>query len=109
MIELQQFLLWIVRKVVAAPKRWFDRLTDIYQYSDWIIPVTLLFIMIGVIGLATGLFFAAVGQSAIGAWCHLTIWFGGLAFIVSAGIRAMYRAFKAEQQEFIETLKNNNG
>lgn len=105
MIELQQFLLWIVRKILAAPKRWFNRLTDIYEYSDWIIPVMLLFILIGGIGLAVGIFFASVGQSTIGAWFLLIIWGGGLAFIVSAGVRAMYRVFKQEQQELIKALK----
>lgn len=105
MIELKQFLLWIVRKIIAAPRRWFDRLTDIYEYSDWIIPVMLLVLLIGGAGLAVGIFFASVGQSIVGAWCLLVIWSSGLIFIASAGVRAMYRAFKAEQREFIETLK----
>lgn len=109
MIELRQFLLWILRRIVsavlAAPRRWHDQLTDMYEYRDWFIPVLLICLVFGGVGFAFGIGLAALGQSHLGATVMLSIWGGGILFVLSTGIRAMWRAFKEEQQKFIDTLK----
>lgn len=105
MIELKQFLLWIVRKILAAPRRWFDRLTDMYEYSDWFIPIFLIFILISGMGVVFGVIGDLMFNATVAGGVCLATWFIGLTFIASAGVRAMYRVFKAEQREFIETLK----
>ena len=113
MIEAQQFILWLVRKifagVIATPKRWHDRLTDIFEYDDWIIPVILIIIGAGISGLGLGIFFAATGHSDLGSYVLLSVWGTSILFVVSAGIRYMYRVFKQEQKELIDTLKQHNG
>ena len=109
MIELQQFLLWLVRKfftkTIAFPKRWHDRLTDIFEYEDWIIPVFLLSLLVGGVGLALGIFLVSTGHSELGAIVFLSIVGIGAGFIVSTAVRYMYRVFKQEQQELIKALK----
>lgn len=105
MIELQQFLLWILRKIMAKPRHWFDTVTGYFEFSDWPIPVLLISMFIAVVGFCFGIAFAALGRSDIGAIFLIAIWGGGIAFIVAAGVRAMWRAFKEEQKEFIDTLK----
>lgn len=105
MIELQQFLLWILRKIVAKPRHWFNTVTGYFELSDWPIPILLVSMGIAIVGFCFGIAFTAFGRPDIGAVFLIVIWGGGLAFVVSAGIRAMYRAFKQEQQQFINTLK----
>ena len=105
MIELQQFLLWILRKIAASPRRWHNWLTDLYEYSDWFVPVLLIMMGIGIAGVAFGVIADLMFNATVAGGVCLATWFSGLAFIVSTGIRAMYRAFKAEQQDFINTLK----
>lgn len=105
MIELKQFLLWMLRKIASAPRRWHNWLTDLYEYSDWFIPVFLIMMGIGVAGVAFGVIADLMFNATVANGVCLVIWFGGLAFIVSAGVRAMYHAFKAEQQELIKALK----
>ena len=67
MIETKQFLLWILCKIIAAPKRWHDRVTEIYGHSEWIIPITAITVGTGFFGLSIGILFAALGYSDIGA------------------------------------------
>ena len=109
MIEAQQFILWLIRKIVSAivrtPKRWHDRMTDLYEYDDWIIPVMLLCLLAGGVGLGLGIFFAATGHSYLGSIVLLSVWGTSILFIVSTGVRYMYRAFKAEQEELVKALK----
>ena len=109
MIELQQFLLWLVRKfftkIIVLPKRWHDQLTDIFEYDDWFIPVFLISLLSGGAGLGLGIFLVSTGHSELGAITLLTIWGIGILFIVSAAMRYMYRVFKQEQQELIKALK----
>ena len=109
MIELQQFLLWLVRKsfsaIMAAPYRWHNQLTNTFNSGDWFIPLILIFIGISLAGLGAGLMLTALGQSHTGATVMLTMWGIGLLFVVSAAIRAMYRVFKQEQQDLIKALK----
>lgn len=105
MIELKQFLLWILRKIAAAPKRWHDRLTEIYGHSEWIIPITAITVGVGFFGILIGILFAALGRNDIGAVFLIAICSVGGAFILSAAVRAMYREFKRDQRELINTLK----
>lgn len=105
MIEAQQFLLWILRKLSALPKRWFNQLTDLYEYNDWPIPIMLITMGIGFGPLIIGVPIAAMGQSYLGSAIIFLIWSIGAGFIIGSGVRALYRAFKSEQREFIETLK----
>jgi hypothetical protein len=109
MIELQQFILWLIRKIVSAivrtPKRWHDRMTDLYEYDDWFIPVMVLCLLASGVGLGLGIFFASTGHSYLASIVLLSVWGTGILFIVSTGVRYMYRAFKAEQEELVKALK----
>ena len=105
MIELQQFLLWILRKIAASPRRWHNWLTDLYEYSDWFVPVLLIMMGIGIAGVAFGVIAELMFNATVAGGVCLATWVGGLAFIVSTAVRYMYRVFKQEQQELIKALK----
>ena len=40
MIELRQFLLWIVRKMAKWPMSCYNLLLDTFGYSGWYFPIT---------------------------------------------------------------------
>ena len=109
MIELQQFILWLVRKfftkTIALPKRWHDRLTDIFEYDDWFIPVFLISLVVSGTGLGLGIFLVSTGHGDLGGIVFLSIVGTGAMFIGSTAVRYMYRVFKQEQQELIKALK----
>mgnify|MGYP003348659586 CR=1 FL=1 len=108
MIELQQFLMWIVRKMAKWPMRCYNLLLDTFQYGDWYIPIIGISLMIGAGGVLFGLIVAlCTGGPGSGA-VILIVWGLGFGTIISAGVQTMYRAFKREQQELFDTLKGNN-
>ena len=107
MIELKQFLLWILRKICRWPVRWYNHLLELYEYSNWYIPI------IGYIAITfgSGILFGILALVTISNYVAnivlLSIWGIGLGFIISAGVHTMYRAFKQEQQDLIDRLKHN--
>lgn len=109
MIEAQQFILWLARRIISVilstPKRWHDQLTDTFDDGDWVMPVILVCIGIFGVGFFLGIFFAATGHIDLGAIVLLSIWGIGALFVISVIIRAAYRVFKAEQRELIRALK----
>ena len=109
MIETKQFLLWLIRrlisKILSAPKRWHDQLTNTFDDGDWIMPVMLVCVGIAGAGLLLGIFLGATGHLELGAIVLLSVWGGGALFVISVIVRAAYRVFKAEQRELIRRLK----
>lgn len=109
MIEAQQFILWVIRRIISAilsaPKRWHDSLTDTFDDGDWFIPMLLVCLGIFGVGFLLGIFFAATGHLDLGAIVLLSVWGTGALFVISVIIRAAYRVFKREQRELIRTLK----
>ena len=109
MIELKQFLLWIMRKTFALPKRMHDSLTESLCRHDWFFPFAFSLLGVAGLGLGVGVVLHGIVKGTeyyrSGAIALLIIWSIGGLFVLSAGVRAMYYAFKAEQQEFIDRLK----
>ncbi|CAB5214956.1 hypothetical protein UFOVP190_337 [uncultured Caudovirales phage] len=106
MIELTQFIKWLARRVWVLPRRMYDGLTDAYGHDDWYIPLVISCIGVGTLGLLVGVVLYKVLHNEFAAIISLVIWTVGGLFVVTAGVRAMRRAFKQEQNEFIRRLKN---
>jgi len=106
MTELKQFLLWILRRLTRLPRRLHDNLTEALGCEDWYLPFGLSFIGVGLFGLLTGVVLYKILQTDVSAIIASVIWTVGSLFVLSAGVRAMYRAFKHEQDEFIRQLKS---
>ena len=104
MIELRQFLMWILRKIAKWPSRWYNRLLEYYEYSDVFLPIIGNVLIVGGVGIALGLL-ASIANGQVGAVICIGVWGIGLGFIISSAVHTLYRAFKREQQEFINTLK----
>ena len=109
MTELKQFLMWILRKALALPKRMHDAITESLGHEDWYFPFVLSILVVGMLGLGVGVVLHGIIRDT--AWINLaailslTIWSVGLLFVLSAGIRAMHRAFRADQDKFFNKLK----
>jgi len=107
MIELTQFIKWLARRAWALPGRLHSRLTDSFDESDWFMSLFFSSLATFIAGMLVGLVLHGLtGGHVISAILALVIWTTGVVFIVTAGIRAMHRAFRREQEEFIRKLKS---
>jgi len=107
MVELTQFVKWIGRRMWALPGRLHSRLTDSLDESDWFITLFFSSLATFIAGLGVGvILYGTTGGHVISAILTLVIWVTGAVFIVTAGVRAIYRAFRREQAEFINKLKS---
>ena len=105
MIELTQFIKWLARRAWALPGRLHSSLTDTLEDSDWFIPLIFSGIATFVSGMLVGVVLHGItGGHVISAILALIIWTTGSVFIVTAGIRAMHRAFRREQDNLIKRL-----
>ena len=105
MIELTQFIKWLCRRAWALPGQLHSRLTDSFDESDW--PMSLFFSSLATFipGFLVGVVLHKItGGHVISAILALVIWTTGSVFIVTAGIRAMYRAFRRDQDNVIKRL-----
>jgi uncharacterized membrane protein len=108
MIQVYQFLMWILRKLLKLPRRWYNSLLELFEYRDWFIPVLLITVGVGLAGVVVGAVTAEVFKSgAMGGLACVSVWVTWLGFVLTAGIHSLYLVFKAEQQELIDALKSN--
>ena len=105
MIEIRQFLLWILRKMSKWPVRWYNCMLECYSYNDWFIPIGGFTFMVGAGGVLFGLGVALCTGGPGSGPVMCAIWGIGFGAIISAGVQTMYRAFKREQQELLDTIK----
>ena len=109
MIELTQFIKWLCRHAWALPGRLHSHLTDTLEARgvERFIPLILSGMATFVAGMLVGIVLHGItGGHVISAILALIIWVTGAVFIVTAGVRAMYRAFRQEQDNFIRKLKS---
>jgi uncharacterized membrane protein YoaK (UPF0700 family) len=106
-IELTQFIKWQARRAWELPGRLHSRLTDSLDESDWFMSLFFSSLVTFIAGFLVGVVLHKItGGHVICAILALIIWTTGAVFIVTAGIRAMHRAFRREQEEFIRKLKS---
>lgn len=106
MIELIQFLKWILRQVWAIPGRILQKLTETFECSDWPMTLVLFILTIFMSGVLAGsVIFGLLRIPSLGSIVCLLIWTVGYGFVAAAGIRVMYRAFRQEQQDFMDRLR----
>jgi hypothetical protein len=106
-IELTQFIKWLARSAWALPGQLHNRLTDSFDESDWFMSLFFSGLATFITGMMVGLVLHGItGGHVISAILALIIWTTGAVFIITAGVRAMYRAFKQEQNEFFNKIKN---
>ena len=105
MIELTQFIKWLARRAWALPGQLHNRLTDSFDDSDWFATLFFSSLLTFITGMMVGLVLHGItGGHVISAILALIIWTTGAVFIVTAGIRAMYRAFRRDQDNVIRRL-----
>ena len=107
MIELKQFLLWILRKISNWPGRWYNHLLELYDYGDWYIPIAGYIAITFGSGMMFGILSLVTISNYVANIVLLGTWGIGSGFIISAGVHTLYRAFKHEQQDLIDRLKHN--
>ena len=115
MTEILNFLKWIGRKLMSAPGRLHEWLTGLCM--DKSAPGGAIFGAIFVIGVGS---FVILAVLVILAKFYLmvtgqipdhlfgTLWYLCEAFLISAGVRAMYRSFKIEQAELFDVLRKKD-
>ncbi len=107
MIELTQFIKWLCRRAWALPGGLHSRLTDSFDESDWFMSLFFSSLATFIAGFLVGVVLHKItGGHVISVILALIIWITGSMFIVTAGVRAMHRAFRREQEEFIRKLKS---
>lgn len=105
MIELTQFVKWLARRAWALPGQLHDRLTDSFDESDRFMSLFFNSLVTFIAGFLVGvILYKITGGHVICAILALIIWTTGTVFIVTAGIRAMYRAFRRDQDDVIRRL-----
>lgn len=105
MIELTQFIKWLARRAWALPGQLHNRLTDSFDESDWFMSLFFSGLATFIAGFLVGVILHKItGGHVISAILALIIWTTGIVFIVTAGIRAMYRAFRRDQDNVIKQL-----
>ena len=105
MIELTQFIKWLGRRAWASPGQLHHRLTDSFDESDWFMSLFFSGLATFIAGFLVGVILHKItGGHVISAILALIIWTTGAVFIVTAGIRAMYRAFRRDQDNVIKRL-----
>jgi hypothetical protein len=105
MIELTQFIKWLARRAWALPGQLHNRLTDSFDESDWFMSLFFSGLATFIAGFLVGvILYKITGGHVISAILALIIWTTGTVFIVTAGIRAMHRAFRRDQDNVIKRL-----
>ena len=105
MIELTQFIKWLARCAWALPGRLHSRLTDSFDESDWFMSLLFNSLVTFIAGLLVGVTLHEItGGHVVCAILALGIWTTGSVFIVTAGVRAMHRAFRRDQDNAIRRL-----
>lgn len=109
MTEAKQFLMWIFRKLFKLPMQLLDFMTDSFD-EDWALKLILQ------LGIAFGLALVVtvfikvlyVGHPSDGpaGLVGNIVWMTGNLLVAVAGIRAMHRRFRAEQDDFFNNIKN---
>lgn len=109
MIEAKQFLMWIIRKLFALPMQLLDFMTDSFD-EDWalklIAQLGIAFSIALIVTVVLRILFAGHPPEGLAGIIGTIVWMTGNLFIAVAGIRAMYRRFRAEQNEFFNKIKN---
>ena len=109
MTETKQFLMWILRKLFALPKQLLDFMTDAFK-EDWafklILQLAIAFGIALVVTIVIRFLYAGHPPSGLVGLVGTIVWMTGNLFVVVAGIRAMHKRFRAEQNEFFSKLKN---
>jgi uncharacterized membrane protein YoaK (UPF0700 family) len=105
MIELTQFIKWLARRAWALPGRLHSRLTDSLDESDWFMSLFFSSLATFIAGFLVGVVLHKItGGHVICVILALIIWITGAVFIVTAGVRAMHRAFRRDQDNLIKQL-----
>ena len=109
MTETKQFLLWIIRKLFKLPKQLLDFMTDSFN-EDWALKLILQLIVAFGLALIVTVFirllYAGHPPENLAGLAGTIVWMTGNLFVAVAGIRAMYRRFRAEQNDFFRQLKD---
>ena len=115
MREILNFLKWIGRKLMSAPSRLHKWLTGLCM--DTSAPGGPILGGIFVMGTGSVVILAALvilakfyqmvtGQ--LPEFLFGTLWYLCEAFLISAGVRAMYRSFKIDQAELFDVLRKKD-
>lgn len=115
MTEILNFLKWIGRKLMSAPSRLHEWLTGLCMdkcapggaIAGGIFVMGLGSVVILVVLVILAKFYLMVtGQLPDDLFGIL--WYLCEAFLISAGVRAMYRSFKIEQAELFDVLRKKD-
>lgn len=105
MIELTQFVKWLGRRAWSLPGQLHNRLTDSFDESDWFMSLLFNSLATFIAGFLVAVIqYKITDGHVISAILALIIWTTGSVFIVTAGVRAMHRAFRREQQDLFRQL-----
>jgi hypothetical protein len=109
MIEAKQFLMWIIRKLFALPMQLLDFMTNAFE-EDWALKLILqLAIAFGIALVVTAVIrvlYVGHPPNGLAGLVGTIVWMTGNLFVAVAGIRAMHKRFRAEQNEFFNKIKN---
>ena len=115
MTEILNFLKWIGRKLMSAPGRLHEWLTGLCMDKSapggsicggLFVIVMGSAVILGALAIPAKFYQMATGQ--IPEILFVTLWYLCEAFLISAGVRAMYRSFKIEQEELFNVLKKKD-
>ena len=115
MREILNFLKWIGRKLISAPSRLHEWLTGLCMDTSapggpvcggiFVIVLGSLAIM-AILVLLAKFYQMATGQ--LPEFLFDILWILGELYLISAGVRAMYRSFKIEQAELFDVLRKKD-
>jgi hypothetical protein len=109
MTEAKQFLMWIFRKLFKLPKQLLDFMTDSFD-EDWglklIIQLGIAFVIALIVTLVIRLLYGDHPPEEFAGLVGNIVWMTGNLLVATAGIRAMYRRFRAEQNDFFNKIKS---
>lgn len=115
MIEILNFLKWIGRKIMSAPSRLHEWLTGLCMDKcapggpiggGIFVMVLGSLAIIAILVLLAKFYLTVVGQLPEDLFGIL--WYLCEAFLISTGVRAMYRSFKIEQAELFDALRKKD-
>jgi hypothetical protein len=109
MIEAKQFLMWIIRKLFALPMQLLDFMTNAFE-EDWalklILQLAIAFGIALVVTVVIRVLYVGHPPNGLAGLVGTIVWMTGNLFVAVAGIRAMHKRFRAEQNEFFNKIKN---
>lgn len=108
MIEAKQFFRWIIRKLFVLPMQLLDFMTDSFD-EDWVLKLIaqlgIAFVIALIVTFVIRLLYVGDPPGGLAGLVGNIVWMTGNLLVAVAGIRAMYRKFRAEQNDFIRQLK----